>query len=299
MESARRAREAEAGAARVAVLKQFRPDFRPQYVLALDAVRTKSGKPTWYRISVPGRPNGRTGWVRAGALELHPVQQARDHLPRSAQVRVLGRRAARPLGQGGRRRAWRGDAARALLRHATSSTRRSTPTGRSSAPTRSRRARTRSSPTGRAAGSSACTERRGRTSSGRRSRTAAFGSTTTTSSSCATASRSGRRSRSSASGERRADGERSRVSVTSRALRDAERRPGAGKVVELVDRFFFLVWVGFFAAPPDERLGERHVRLVVRPEARSRRAPVRHRERTCGRDRTQRHRPCLHRRCRG
>ena len=53
------------GAARVAVLKQFRPDFRPQYVLALDAVRTKSGKPTWYRISVPGRPNGRTGWVRA------------------------------------------------------------------------------------------------------------------------------------------------------------------------------------------------------------------------------------------
>jgi lipoprotein-anchoring transpeptidase ErfK/SrfK len=60
-------------AARVAVLKQFRPDFRPQYVLALDAVHSKAGKPTWYRISVPGRPNGRTGWVRAGALELHPV----------------------------------------------------------------------------------------------------------------------------------------------------------------------------------------------------------------------------------
>ena len=31
----------KAGAARVAVLKQFRPDFRPQYVLALDAVRAK------------------------------------------------------------------------------------------------------------------------------------------------------------------------------------------------------------------------------------------------------------------
>jgi lipoprotein-anchoring transpeptidase ErfK/SrfK len=62
-----------AGARRIAVLRQFRPDFRPQYVLALDAVRTKAGKPTWYRISVPGRPNGRTGWVRAGALELHPV----------------------------------------------------------------------------------------------------------------------------------------------------------------------------------------------------------------------------------
>lgn len=65
----------KAGGARVAVLKQFRPDFRPQYVLALDVVRTKSGKPAWYRISIPGRPNGRTGWVRAGALELRPVKK--------------------------------------------------------------------------------------------------------------------------------------------------------------------------------------------------------------------------------
>ena len=65
----------KAGAQRVAVLNQFRPDFRPQYVLALEAVRTKSGQPTWYRISVPGRPNGRTGWVRAAALELQPVQK--------------------------------------------------------------------------------------------------------------------------------------------------------------------------------------------------------------------------------
>jgi lipoprotein-anchoring transpeptidase ErfK/SrfK len=64
-----------AGARRVAVLRQFRPDFRPQYVLALDALRARAGKPTWYRISVPGRPNGRTGWVRAGALELHPVEK--------------------------------------------------------------------------------------------------------------------------------------------------------------------------------------------------------------------------------
>jgi lipoprotein-anchoring transpeptidase ErfK/SrfK len=63
------------GAARVAVVKQFRPDFRPQYVLALDVVRAKSGKPAWYRISIPGRPNGRTGWVRAGAVEVRPVQK--------------------------------------------------------------------------------------------------------------------------------------------------------------------------------------------------------------------------------
>lgn len=60
----------------IAVLRQFRPDFSPQYVLALSAVRAKrTGKPTWYRISVPGRPNGRTGWVRAASLELRPVRK--------------------------------------------------------------------------------------------------------------------------------------------------------------------------------------------------------------------------------
>lgn len=61
------------GAKQVAVIAQFRPDFRLQYVLALDVVRTKKGAPAWYRISVPGRPNGRTGWVRARAVDLHPV----------------------------------------------------------------------------------------------------------------------------------------------------------------------------------------------------------------------------------
>jgi hypothetical protein len=65
----------KAGSARAAVLRQFRSDFRPQYVLALDELRAKNGEPSWYRISVPGRPNGRTGWVRASALELHPVKK--------------------------------------------------------------------------------------------------------------------------------------------------------------------------------------------------------------------------------
>jgi lipoprotein-anchoring transpeptidase ErfK/SrfK len=65
----------KAGSARIVVLDQFRPDFRPQYVLALDALRAKDGHATWYRISVPGRPNGRTGWVRAAALELRPVKK--------------------------------------------------------------------------------------------------------------------------------------------------------------------------------------------------------------------------------
>ncbi len=60
-------------AARVAVLAQFRPDFRPQFVLALSKIENKAGTPTWYRISVPGRPNGRTGWVRAASIEIQPV----------------------------------------------------------------------------------------------------------------------------------------------------------------------------------------------------------------------------------
>ncbi len=63
------------GSSRVAVLKQFRPDFRPQYVLAVDAVRAEDGRPLWYRVLVPGRPNGRAGWVRAAALELRPVKK--------------------------------------------------------------------------------------------------------------------------------------------------------------------------------------------------------------------------------
>jgi hypothetical protein len=64
-----------ATASRITVLRQFRPDFRPQYVLALSVRRSTTGKPTWYRISVPGRPNGRKGWVRAASVELRPVRK--------------------------------------------------------------------------------------------------------------------------------------------------------------------------------------------------------------------------------
>jgi hypothetical protein len=102
----------KAGARRVAVMKQFRPDFRPQYVLALDAVRARDGRALWYRISVPGRPNGRTGWVRAGAVELRPVKKrliiyrgARrfefwdgSRLVRTGRVAVGKRGAETPLG---------------------------------------------------------------------------------------------------------------------------------------------------------------------------------------------------------
>jgi lipoprotein-anchoring transpeptidase ErfK/SrfK len=61
------------GSRRLTTLRQFRPDFRPQYVLALSVKRTTSGAPSWYRITYPGRPNGQKGWVRASALEVRPM----------------------------------------------------------------------------------------------------------------------------------------------------------------------------------------------------------------------------------
>ena len=103
----------DAGARRVAVLRQFRPDFRPQYVLALSVVNeARTGRPAWYRVSVPGRPNGRSGWVRAASLELRPVHKrlvvyrgARrfelwdgDRLLRSGKVAVGKRGAETPTG---------------------------------------------------------------------------------------------------------------------------------------------------------------------------------------------------------
>jgi hypothetical protein len=97
---------------RVAVLRQFRPDFRPQFVLALSVRRNSDGEPTWYRVSVPGRPNGRSGWVRAAALEVRPVHKrlviyrgARrfqfwdgDRLVRTGKVAVGKPGAETPLG---------------------------------------------------------------------------------------------------------------------------------------------------------------------------------------------------------
>jgi lipoprotein-anchoring transpeptidase ErfK/SrfK len=59
---------------RLRVLNQFRPNYQPQYVLALSKlVDRKTGKTTWYRISTPGRPNGQAGWVRAASVHIRPV----------------------------------------------------------------------------------------------------------------------------------------------------------------------------------------------------------------------------------
>jgi len=103
----------DAAARRITVLEEFRSDFRPQYVLALSQVKDKeTGKPTWYRISVPGRPNGQTGWVRASAVDLRPVGKRLfvdrserrfefwdgDRLVRSGRVAVGARGAETPTG---------------------------------------------------------------------------------------------------------------------------------------------------------------------------------------------------------
>jgi lipoprotein-anchoring transpeptidase ErfK/SrfK len=61
-----------ATAASVHVLKQFRPDFRPQEVLAVGATVGADGQ-LWYRLSLPMRPNNTYGWVSARQLQLHHV----------------------------------------------------------------------------------------------------------------------------------------------------------------------------------------------------------------------------------
>jgi lipoprotein-anchoring transpeptidase ErfK/SrfK len=59
-------------ASRVHVLRQFRPDFRQQEVLAIGAKIGTDGQ-LWYRLSLPMRPNNTTGWVSARQLDLHHV----------------------------------------------------------------------------------------------------------------------------------------------------------------------------------------------------------------------------------
>jgi lipoprotein-anchoring transpeptidase ErfK/SrfK len=56
----------------VRAMYRFRRDGQFQVVLALGARRGPNGT-TWYRLSLPGKPNGARGWVRADAVEARPV----------------------------------------------------------------------------------------------------------------------------------------------------------------------------------------------------------------------------------
>ena len=75
-----------------AVLTQFRKDFRPRVVLAV-STRYDADGPAWYRISLPGRPNGRTGWVPAESLEVKPIikEIVIDRSERRLELRANGR----------------------------------------------------------------------------------------------------------------------------------------------------------------------------------------------------------------
>ena len=68
-------RQAPSGHAPVlAKLSEFRPlDYRPRYVLAVRTKRGKRGGVAWYKITVPGRPNGRVGWVAASQVSIRPM----------------------------------------------------------------------------------------------------------------------------------------------------------------------------------------------------------------------------------
>src|ERR1700747_3055715 len=50
----------------IKVMDQFRPDYRLQEIFAVSTRLGTDGKP-WYRISVPMRPNGPSGWIPAAA----------------------------------------------------------------------------------------------------------------------------------------------------------------------------------------------------------------------------------------
>jgi hypothetical protein len=84
-------------AARTTVLTQFHRDFRPRVVLAVGVRRDAHGRPAWYRISLPGRPNGRTGWVPAGSLHVKPVSKeiVIDRSARTLELRDGGRTVVR------------------------------------------------------------------------------------------------------------------------------------------------------------------------------------------------------------
>jgi lipoprotein-anchoring transpeptidase ErfK/SrfK len=59
----------------ITTFTQFRKHFRPRVVLALETKRDVGGRPSWYRIEIPGRPNGRSGWIPAASAELSPVDR--------------------------------------------------------------------------------------------------------------------------------------------------------------------------------------------------------------------------------
>ena len=61
------------GARAIATVSEFRSDYRKHIVHAREARRDARGR-IWYRIMLVGRPNGRSGWIRADHAELRPTR---------------------------------------------------------------------------------------------------------------------------------------------------------------------------------------------------------------------------------
>lgn len=72
------------------VFPQFRSDFRPTTLLILGERRAAKGG-RWLKISVPMRPNGRTGWVRAASVVTRPVHRSIVIDLSARKLRVLER----------------------------------------------------------------------------------------------------------------------------------------------------------------------------------------------------------------
>jgi len=57
------------------VFPQFRKDFRPTTLLVLGERKDVKGL-RWLKLSMPMRPNGRIGWVKAAAVQTRPVHRS-------------------------------------------------------------------------------------------------------------------------------------------------------------------------------------------------------------------------------
>ena len=76
----------------VRVFPQFRSDFRPTTLLVLGE-RMDAQKTRWLKVSVPMRPNGRTGWVLATSVATRPVRRSIviDLSARTLRIRENGK----------------------------------------------------------------------------------------------------------------------------------------------------------------------------------------------------------------
>jgi lipoprotein-anchoring transpeptidase ErfK/SrfK len=57
----------------IRVMHDFRPDYRPQELLAVRKTVGSDGG-VWYRVSIPMRPNGTYGWIPAKTISLSPTR---------------------------------------------------------------------------------------------------------------------------------------------------------------------------------------------------------------------------------